>query len=484
MRTAILSADGNILYQTNAVDLQLSTDRRGYAALRLSDPGLRTGYRAPDSGELPLVRVHNQAGALQWEGVLNTYDGAGLLTAVGIQALLKRLPYTALWVDNKYSEWTAATSDNWSGVVPNLYQQDNNNRLYMALREGGYYWSGQTAGYWYIAPDKGARQITRIAFNWNADGGGIDNFKIYVWRHDADGTMLTLEVDTVLSSGGTGSVDAILTGCDAVSIEIYCSKDYAKTDNTAEYLRITELMVATDPNQLSVRHVFAGVAQWATAALPGYLLPALCDLDPCMTTTPDIDHALYEDRSVYSILDDLALLAGIGWRVMGGRIWGYTPEIDTANAWTLTADQTHQDVDGVIEVVAGYAGYSDPSNRRRLRTATVKSPAIGTATDWVVPSVNTTSSTVAALWRDAALSDATQDREKGTIEPVAVSRYGAPGLLSDVRAGDTGIYSGRPFLIGKTTYNRKAERLTIEPWGLDHTLTELLTMRKRYGLQE
>src|SRR3990172_4295369 len=156
------SYNGNLIgdYSARVTSLEFGTNEHGFAELAAFVPmTLSEAFQLYDRPGLPHVLVSDN-GATVWEGRLEDVaivNGGVRFGAFGYWRALSDAPVTRLWSKTKVDEWRP-TPESVGGYAPQMYEMDNNNRLFIGLAKSASYKANANVGGWYYeiphnAPD-------------------------------------------------------------------------------------------------------------------------------------------------------------------------------------------------------------------------------------------------------------------------------------------------------------------------------------------
>jgi len=432
-----------------------------------------------------------------WEGRLEDIaivPGGLSLTAFGYQRALSDLLYTALWSMTGTAGWRPAAFDGW---VPERYEMDNNNRLYISLKNGAIYGHDNHYGELaYASPDK--QLLSIVSFSADYDANLPTGWQARIITTDPDNsnrsTAFTLTGD---GTPQTGTIDVNTTARRRVALGLRNNTGSAYT-NTAQtgnyYIRLTNIRFKAVSKSTSVlaSDIAASLVTYTNGINPTQLSAKTTWIQP---TATDLLSEMYEDARPADILTGLATRHAYVWSVWEGRGLWFQPAAAVGRQWYIDIGgelNLQRSLDNVVNRV--YATYRDASNQT-LRTgkATGDVEKFGVTRDNVLDA-RTTSSTQAESQRDALLTDQSivQLRAKVGVKRL-VDALGVSAPFWAVRAGDTvsirdlpptlgaEIDNIRTFRVGETDYNVTDNVLTITPDTPVPTLVTLTANRGRSG---
>lgn len=173
-----------------AVSVKSSCNEHGYEALSFFVPmGVEDAFRFYQLTAGRHVEIHDGAGVV-WEGRVEDRrirPGGLEIGAFGYWRVFSDAPYTALWSVSKYADWLVPTADNVAEIKPELYEMDNNNRLWFGLRDGEVYGgSGEddTAIWAWLAPHLGEELCKLVEFSYSLDMAQYWRLSLLSWDED------------------------------------------------------------------------------------------------------------------------------------------------------------------------------------------------------------------------------------------------------------------------------------------------------------
>lgn len=402
--------------------------------------------------------------------------------ALGYQRALSDLPYTALWSDSHYNRWRPITDNDQSLSSPGKYELDNNNRLYITIRQGESYINAQgLGGFTYAAPHNGQREIVAFSASYNVLLPTDWVFRLRRCNYDFTSPVT---IQTITGNGflQTGTISQTFAGKPRLIAEIYnnTGATYNNTSQTGvNYAELTSVRVrSATTSTIYASDIANDLAEFINDINPDQLQSNKDS--PFTATTLDLVDALYEDQYPADILTDLLdqAVAGQRWnwsvwedrrlrinqRGAGGKVW-YT---DVVNL-NLTAS-----IDDLIN--SAYGIYQNGYNEKE-RTATVNNDesirAYGLTRRGVA---SERSQTQGEARRDLLLAERKDITPNSSLELSGLyNAAGASFPLWSCRAGDVMIVRNLPhfysptiekirrFYVTATSYDIATDRLTPTP---------------------
>lgn len=286
----------------------MTTNVHGYSTLTCLVPmTLREAFTWYDRPGLPHVVVDFCSKPV-WEGRLedvSIVNEGVALGAFGYWRAYSDLPYTALWSVTSVADWRIITGDDVSTVNESLYQQDNNNRLFVATTKGTAYTSGaDSGGYVYVTPDGGLRDIQHVSFtydynlpaNWTVRASAFDSS-----FGSAIGTSITTAGG---AASGTFTWDISATPRAIAAVRIYNSSGatYTETSETgAHYLKVTSpRLKSTTSSTVQASDIAAGLAAWVNSMNSSQAQASASKIE---ATGVDLTDEVYADETPADILN-------------------------------------------------------------------------------------------------------------------------------------------------------------------------------------
>lgn len=402
-------------------------------------------------------------------------------TGYGYWRSASDLLVSAVYADSDLSNWHILNGVELSISDPDKYKIDKYNRLAtMPLKDHTYSWGGGFSVFGYATPDNSITQLVRIKFSYKFKMASP--WRLQIQRCDRDWSNRVNEWHLVGDGSEQTATDyeVTITPADAILIMLWYEGAAATyTGETGDqYLIVTNVQVkGLDYDEIDAgriaRHLVAHTsgrnATQMSTDTSGVGLPGLA-----------IDLARYEDTSPAEILNKLA---GVGDDQSPPRRWGaavwdkrrlkFGPTTTNNRAWyvdvvDLTIERT---LDSVRNTV--YATYSG-GDRGLKRTAEAQEN-MGQVIRMARVSADTTSASIAAIYRDTYLGDNSTARPRATIRTLGL--YDAMGVehpLYMARSGDTitirnlppdldDLDNLRTFTIGQTRYHANTDILEPIP---------------------
>lgn len=409
------------------------------------------------------------------------------ITALGYWACFTDAPYTGLWSKLTTADFEPVTDSNLSDRSPERYAMDNNNRLYIALREGeGYGPADHIGEFTWAAPHNGEGGIGYIGYSYDVTLPADWEFRILAANYDFSGVTV-INTLTATGSNQTGSGGHVISpAADRILIQARNNSESKSTpagETGTWYVKLTNFGLQVSSSLISANLIAAG--------LLAYIAPINNQLS---TSTALIESAgaalgndeIYEDQYPADILIDLASRADNQvpprrWEVGvdNNRMFYFRPRGAAAKTWyTDIVDVTLQgSLDGLANEV--YAVYKDVSGRV-LRTAVASNAESITShngiTKRAIISSDTVNPTRAERDRDLALSENAQPLPR--LEVVTSGLYTAEGAIVPLWQAQPGdlvvirnlppIYSPivdkiRKFYVSSIQYDMDADQIAISP---------------------
>lgn len=258
---------------SRVVDVETADNEHGHeylsAFLPLSAEEIVFYYEQTSGKHLVLTN----GGEKIFEGRIEDRDmqGDGLrVQALGYWRAASDLLYTGLWNDTRFSEWQELNAENASGFVAELFELDNNNRLWIAPRKNEVFSSSEIAAWGYEAPHQGERGLFMVAFEYEFVAASPWKARFHTrysdWSVGATPWSLT-------GTGATqvGVVYAIFSGS-FTNVTLSLFYDGAATTYSGEtgdtYIKITRLRLCTTSGGLYTTSTGAITAGSAVVITP------------------------------------------------------------------------------------------------------------------------------------------------------------------------------------------------------------------------
>lgn len=235
----------------------ISSGRHGYLALstflemRDDDAELWRTRRGA-----VLVKLNDGPTAI-WRGRLEDVaivPGGLRIRALGEFQAYSDVPYTALWSDTQYAAWEPVTADDSAGDVPERWEMDNNNRLYIAPRQPeGYANAGDYGDLTYVIPDASERNI--VGFSYKYEVLLPTNWRGQIIRCNEDFSSQSV----VRTFTGTGALQSgaelqTFTGSPRLLVRCYNNTgglvSVSWDTGTDAYVKLTEIRVVTSSTNM------------------------------------------------------------------------------------------------------------------------------------------------------------------------------------------------------------------------------------------
>lgn len=448
-----------------AEQLAISDGEHGFEALMAHIPMPEDeAFRWYTMPGVPWV-VLTGLGGVAWEGRVEdvaVVDGGLEIGAFGGWRAMSDAPYTALWSRTTTAGWRPIVPSEVSTHEPARHQIDNNNRLYMAPRNGETY-GNQTnnGGLTYAAPHNGQRNI--VAFSASYDITLPTNWQMRLLRcTETFGSITVIQTITGTGVNITGKINQTFTASARLLVEIRNSTgaNYTMTSNTGTfYARLTDIRVKTNTAASITANL---VAADLVSYINGINSSQLRNITALIQSPGvNLQDELYEDEWPPDILTDLAGRGnGSGSQyevgVWENRTLHFRPRYSASRTWLV--DALDLAISRTMDTFRNqlYAVYRDASNRlQRTAVQTNGNPfavSVGTALA-VAPftrrgfvNVRTTSQTQAEAERDTRITDTAviTPRANFQVEGLYDEAGSGPYPLWLARAGDLVIIRNLP----------------------------------------
>lgn len=491
---------------TITTPFRFSTNQHGFAALEapLVPAALANAFQAYDWPGTPHAVVSDEAAGVVWEGRVEdmaVVAGGYRLRAFGYWRALTDAPYTALWSKTGTAGWREATADDRSSRIPELFEMDSNNRLYISPRAGETLSASTIGGLTTETPDDGQKEFIVIEFDYALKAPSA-TWRAQCIRWDRGYTAGT----AIWTLGGNGSTQ---TGSQWIGfgsnpnarlefVLFYNSGTPAAVGGSTGdiYLKITNVRVATHTSGVSSSEVLASSIAGALAAYTNGINSQQLSASTALieATTTDLQDELYEDALPADILDRLALLHGYECGVYEDQRLHFRPKGSAGQHWFVDVTRILELERSLEEIRNSAYGVYQDANGRLLRTA-VADDAQSQARYGLVRrglvTAQTTSATEAETHRDVFLTDRADFAMRARIEFARVyTDGGAEAPLWAIRAGDTvtmrnlpptlgtAVDNIRTFVVGFTEMDAGAKEMALEPEIPTPTLVTLVARRE------
>lgn len=426
---------------------------------------------------------------VMWEGRIEQVyvaedGGDGIpsveITAYGAWRALSDCLYTGLISDTSVADWQVGTEER-TDRNPELYEMDNNNRIYIGLQKDTMYTLGTDVGEWlYRVPSRSWRNISYVEASY-----AVRLPSGFQARLTAEGSTIgdTVTVSAIIANGGvqTGTVATVVNPSKptlrwTVQKATLTSTSYPQ-ENGYYYAILTNLRVASVSPPIYPSVLIRHLATVVLAHNPDQLNPRL---DQVQQGDIDLLDVLYEDANILDIVRDMASYGDVGlrqWRlqVWEDRVVQFKPAAEMGRTWYVDKLPSFgRPLEGLGNSV--YTTYQD-ANGTAVRTPDVTSQssitAFGIKRQRNVQ-IQTTSAAVATTAAAQDLVDHRWPRSQGdmVVDYVYSASGGrVPAFL--VRAGDTliarnalvgiapSVENMRSLIVGATAYDNQTRQTTI-----------------------
>lgn len=500
MTRMLADLTGRVHLGDGAGGMRFSTNAHGFDALECPfiPMSLVDAFAVYEWPGTPHVVVTDTIIGTVWEGRLEDIaivDGGVSLVAFGYQRAMHDVPYTGMWSKSGSADWETLPDTLLSWSHPDLFETDNNNRLYHAFRVGETY-DAAVGSYWYIGtPDAGARKITNLSLSY--DVKLPTNWRLMVYYTDDFSTATEPTIVTGNGSQQTGSYSLTLaTPRNYIAIGVYNNTGGATTISTGStgdnYAKVTSVRIKTTTETSVLASDIAKAM--VNAAYDQNTDQISADKSLIAATTTDLYDELYEDTYPAEILDRLAELHGYEWGVYEGRRLYFREKGSGGRHWYV-------DVTNIINLQrslenvrnSAYSVYRD-ANGLTKRTANVgdtgSQARYGIVRRGIV-NVNTTSLAEAQIHRGVYLDDRANASSRAEIAfSHLYDEAGGEFPLYALRAGDTltmrnlppsvsaAVDRIRTFVISETAYDALDDSISITPEAATPSLDRLIARRE------
>lgn len=203
--------------------------------------------------------VLNFGAGVVWEGRVedrNKVTGGLELVVFGEWQEMYDLPYTALWSKTGPADWWTLTTVEFANAAPELYEIDNNNRLYIAAKKNEVFSNGKLGRIGFQIPDDSGRLFTGVEFDFEMNGPSSTWRAQFNTNDELWGSGALIWVVTGTGTVQTGSVHLALATPRASCQFIYYYNTATPATYSSEtgdaYLKITNLrLVTTTTNRVN-----------------------------------------------------------------------------------------------------------------------------------------------------------------------------------------------------------------------------------------
>jgi len=506
------SAGGALLLDisTRASQLVITNGEHGFGTLtcfvRMS---LAESFQLYDRPGIPHVQL-SEFGMQVWAGRLEDVAivaGGVRLTALGYWRAFSDMPYFAVFSTTRVGDWEVLKITDDNAIYNERYQLDTNNRLFITPVKGNTYGNtgvgNKHAELGYRGLDQGLRQIVACSFTYDLTMPA--NWKAYL--QSADSAWVRGTVQWSLAGNGaqqTGTQTLTFTGTDRLVFLLrFEAADAAYAPETGiNYLKITNLRVQTTTAvPLAADTIATGMVNYVTSINSAQLSSsAALILSPAVDLTDEV----YADVTPAAILDRLAYIGNSATPpvlfetgVWDNQILSFQKRGTTARTWYVdisalelerTIDQLYNDVYADYQEAGGHTlrSATNADSNSKARYGLMRRKMVQTST---------TSSTLAATTRDAALQDGKDPRPRIKITFDRVfDGAGSVSPLWMVRAWDQVVIRNLPltlsasldrirtFRVIETRYDVDKNVLTVTPEQFVPSLA-VLTARNAAGIR-
>lgn len=483
--------------------LRFTTNRHGFAALEapLVPMSLAEAFEVYDWTGTPHVVVSDGAAAVVWEGRLEDISiipGGVTLRAFGYQRALSDLPYTALWSMTGTADWREVTGEDRAACAPSLYEMDNNNRIFIAPRNGETFDNATEFGEMtYALPHRSDRDIVTFSGDYSITLPA--NWDVRVLTCDIDfANVVTEATVTATGSNQTGSWALTTSARKRVIISVRNntgSGSSISVDTGERFAKVTNIRIKTTSSSTVTASAIAAALAVYVNGTNGRQLRSSDEW--VMATTTDLRNELYEDEYPVDVLNRLAYLHSYDWAVWEDRRLRFHEKGGMGRHYYVDVSQLLE-LQRSLENVrnSAYSTYrtADGETRRTTTAGNIDSQGRYGVIRRGSVDVQTTSSTEAETHRDVFLTDRARAGLRAQVEFSRI--YDATGgqyPLYELRAGDTLTMRNLPptlsstvdrirtFVIGETSYDAATGLISIAPEEPLPSL-DLLIARREAGI--
>ena len=447
------------------------------------------------SAKGPLFVVVSRNTQILWVGrmispeLVTGEDGSKIIiSAYGLWESLNDIPILTNWSSTSVQDWRPLNALDRSLRLPERFVIDNNNRLFIGLKQGQSYSNTTVFGaLGYQKVDRGLRSLASISADVEHNLPSA-TWKIRVGRLDT--TNFTGTYTTLTTISGTGSVATTTINqtwsalCGSLIIDLFYDSAVATTysgEDGERYVSLTNIRVKTTTDSTVVASAVTSDIASTVNAVNSFIQST------ATTTNPgyDLTDLVFADESATTALNRIASYGdGAGTvYVAGVDNYGYVylrPLGDGGRVWSV--DIADLNVSSDREKIANsvYAVYKDAGGRVLRTSTTTDADSIARYgyTRRAAVSVDTTNQTRAEQWRDTYISDNATAKGSAKISFNRVyTLTGGAARLTDVMPGDTisirnlpfSFNSGdeidrvKSFRVTETEYDAIENRLTVTP---------------------
>lgn len=483
---------------SQAERLEISDGEHGFEALTAYIPMPESeAFRWYAMPGVPWAVVSGSTG-VAWEGRVEdvaVVDGGLEIGAFGAWRALSDLPYTALWSRTATAGWRPVTVNDAANRSPERYEMDNNNRLYIGLRNGESYGNNTDVGeLTYAAPHNGTRTI--VAFSASYDQTLPTNWQLRIQRRENDdfsGGVNDIQIITGTGSNQTGTINQTFTGNQRIVMQLRNATGATYTMTGASgsfYCRLTNIRIKTTTAATVTADLIATHMVSLVNGLNGSQIRNITAL--IQNPGRDLTDELYEDDWPADILTYLAQRGDSNGNQYEVGVWEnrtlhLRPRYGASRTWLVDArDLTvSRSMDSFRNQM--YAVYRDANNRLKRTTVQTNIAPLAASSPTDLPAApffrrgyvdaQTTSQGQAELERDVRITDTAviTPRAGFRVDELYDEAGGGPYPLWMARAGDlviirnlspglgTAVDRLRNFRIKRKRYNVIENVLELTP---------------------
>lgn len=473
--------------------LRFATNEHGFSGLtcEIEMSLLDSFYLYDRNGMLHVAVLSNSV--VIWEGRLEDVsitNGGVRLGAFGYWRALSDAPYTALWSSTRYDAWEVMSPTADGGFLPDRYELDHNQRLYVApVKNSTLGTSGATVkagGHAFVAPHNAAQKIRAITFTYSLMAASPWTAVLSRYTFTPGGAWTWLSNVWTLEGNGslqTGTTTQTFSECDAVVLWLlYNSADAVFGGETGStYFACTNVRAQGTTSA----SVYADEIARALVAFINGINSTQLQSSTALIESPSVDlqNAIYEDEYPADILTRLAGYGDASGNTWEVGVWEdkylhFRERGSQGRTWYVDAADLEVDRSMAELYNSAYAVYQEASGRSLRTSTSAASTQVSRygITRRAAVGVSTTGSAQAGYYRDTFLTDKKDAKPRVGIKVSAI--YDAAGgrwPLWAPRSGDTVVIRNLPptlsseidkirtFRILETEYDADSDTIEITP---------------------
>ena len=213
-----------------------------------------TMVKVPTTNDLPVhldrLEIWDNLNRLWFGQIEDIQDNTDMrettITALGFSAYLKEIDIARLWMDTGFADWDLVAPVPWpDNYNIDVYERDNNNRVFIRLRNGASVISGNFGSIYYRSAndDRINQDIFSVTFDWEIGSDVPAGMHLRLYSYSSDFSTRTQEFTQAGAGTLSGSEDIEITaGQKGLEFRFHSSTNHTATNDNS-FIKLTNVRV-------------------------------------------------------------------------------------------------------------------------------------------------------------------------------------------------------------------------------------------------